>query len=70
MSLSELKQAVESLSSEELQDLAAHIWWCERRNDPAWRAEISERVGRSAGEPAHSQQELEEIHRRLKGEGR
>lgn len=71
MSLAELKQAVETLSAEERDELSAHLWLCARRADPTWREEITRRLDQAQAAPTGSSKPvLERIHQRLKGEGR
>jgi hypothetical protein len=70
MSLAELKQAVDDLSPDERQELAAHIWWCERRSDPAWCNEMGQRLDLLTAGQGHTQTDLEQIQARLKAEGR
>ncbi len=71
MSFAEVKERVKELTPEELDDLALHVEFLRRTNDPAWQQEMARRAqAAAAGAELHSMEEVEALHRRLIAEGR
>ena len=70
MSVSELKRAVDELTAEERLELAEHLRWHTRKDDPQWQAELGHRLDRSLAGHGHPVDELLALHDRLSAEGR
>lgn len=70
MSVAELKQAVEALSTEERLELAEYLHALAKQEDPSWRAEVGRRLDRCLSGQGHSRDELLQAHDRLSAEGR
>ena len=69
MSVTELKQHVEKLSSEERLELAEYLRWRSRQDDPDWPAEIGRRLNRCLAGQGHSAEELLGLHDKLSADG-
>jgi|GEM_PF-1144063 len=71
MSFAEVKKRMNELTPKELDDLALHIEFLRRANDPAWRAEMARRAEEAAnGGKLYSAAEVLALHQRLIAEGR
>jgi hypothetical protein len=70
MSISELKEQVVALTAEERLELAALIAHLNRRDDPAYHAEIDRRLAEMETGQKMSQGDLEKLHQQLVNEGR
>jgi hypothetical protein len=64
--LSDLHTRIETLTTEERESLRAYLHLLKLRDDPAWKARISE----SLNGPFHSEAEVLALHQRLCTEGR
>jgi len=70
MSVSELKQAVDQLTPDERLELAAYIRWQTQKDNPAWQAELGQRLDRLIAGHGHSAEALQQLHDKLSAEGR
>ena len=70
MSVTELKRAVDELTTEERLELAEYLRWQTRKDDPEWQAELGRRLNRSLAGQGHPAEELQVLHDRLSAEGR
>jgi len=71
MSFSEIKDEVRRLTSAERSELTALLLDLENDRDEEWLVEMLRRARAArAGEGLYSQEQVEELHRRLIAEGR
>jgi len=70
MSVAELKSALDNLTEDERLELAEHLRWRARKDDPEWQAELAHRVDRCVAGRGHSAEELDALHDRLSREGK
>ncbi len=66
-----MKERVKALTPEEREELALHIEFLRRVNDPAWQAEMERRAEEAAGGGnLVPMKEVQALHERLIAEGR
>lgn len=70
MSVSELKHALDKLSTDDRLAIAEHLRRRSSENDAAWEAELGRRLDRCLAGGGHGADELLALHDRLSSEGR
>lgn len=70
MSVAELKQAVDELSTDERLELAAYLRRSARQDDPKWQAEVARRLDSCLAGVGHNSDEVLALHDRLSSNGR